>query len=174
MHGVAFDWFRYVGGRHVYEKLDNDNSELFLATLMLRNLGENVSEFFKDMAFQTSRRSLRWRLIRHLSHTCGIGAEEMETIEFIKLLEALYPNGCYTSEYQRRWSNKLNGVIPLWDFNWVGKRTQIVEDDVLKRWPAGGLGDESDPSYRLGSGSTPTPRFQSDRWPRKILWTAVG
>ena len=152
MHGVGFDWFRYVGGRHIYQKLGDDNSELFLASLMLRNLGENVSEFFKDVAFHTSRRTLRWRLIRHLAHTAGIGAEEMDTIEFVQLLESLHPNGCYTSEYQRRWSGSLNGTIPVWDYNWVGKRTKYVENDVLKRWPRGGLGDESDPAYVLGIG----------------------
>ena len=26
MYGVGFDWFRYIGGRHIYEKLVNDNS----------------------------------------------------------------------------------------------------------------------------------------------------
>ena len=35
---------------------------------MLRNLGENVSEFVRDVAFQTSR-ELRRRLVRHLSHS---------------------------------------------------------------------------------------------------------
>ena len=135
MYGVGFDWFRYIGGRHIYEKLVNDNSELFLATLMLRNLGENVSEFLKDVAFQTSRRELRRRLVRHLSHTCGIAEEEMKTIHFVRLLESLYPNGCYTSEQQRQWSNTLNGMMPLWDYNWVGKRNKIVHDDILKRWP---------------------------------------
>ena len=61
--------------------------------------------------------------------------EEMKTIHFVRLLESLYPNGCYTSEQQRQWSNTLNGMLPLWDYNWVGKRNKIVHDDILKRWP---------------------------------------
>ena len=59
----------------------------------------------------------------------------MKTIHFVRLLESLYPNGCYTSEQQRQWSNTLNGMMPLWDYNWVGKRNKIVHDDILKRWP---------------------------------------
>ena len=96
----------------------------YLAAKMLRNMGENVSGFMKDVSFHTTRRALRWRLLRHLSHTCGILTEEVETIEYVRLLEALFPTGCYTIEFQRAWQRLLSGELPAWTWDgWGGSLT---------------------------------------------------
>ena len=58
-------------------------TNLHLAFKMLRNMGENISSFLRNVAFNTGRRGLRRRLVCHLEHTCGLSPQDLATIKFV-------------------------------------------------------------------------------------------
>jgi hypothetical protein len=60
------------------------------------------------VAFFTGKRFLRRKIIKHLRHSDGLGEEENRTIEFMNLLEEMYPNPCYSVEFNRCWTRLLN------------------------------------------------------------------
>ena len=104
----------------------------------------------RDVAFQTSRRELRRRLVRHLSFLRYCRYRNGHNT-FCPFVESLYPNSCYTSEQQRKWSNMLNGRLPVWEYNWVGKG-DVKADSILKQWP---------PNYKIVSKLTDTNPLKS-------------
>lgn len=104
-------------GRLVYRLLCNDQmSYLTMSARLLRLYGENETAYFRHVAFNTCRRSLRAKLLRHLSHTCTAEGEpalseyEIELARFLQLLESLCPNPCYNSARNRRFAKQQAAI----------------------------------------------------------------
>lgn len=90
----------------------------FLSVHILRTIGENVNAYLKKIATATSQRLVRWRLLKHLSHMNRLSREDLELVSIMDLLERLYPNPCYTTEFNRM-SSSLSSVLypefPIFD-----------------------------------------------------------
>ena len=151
--GASFDWLQNEVGCLAYNHLGIEIDDVSLATRMLRYVGINVSAFFRDVAFYTTRRNLRWKLLEQLAQTSGLSMHERQSVEYLQLIESLYPNTCYTSEFGRVWSDLLDGNLPFW------KNHTIDEVDPTHHptqfWPPKTLGPSpsDDIAASLGYGS---------------------
>ena len=128
--GNVFEEFRVTAGRLAYQLVCNQQLDfLFVAMHMLRNVGESVNRFFKAVAFHTSKRLVRRRLLRHVGHMRRLTDEEQALISLVKLLERLYTNPCYTTEFNRMTTGLTTGQYP-----------QRAHSTVppFYTWPAGG------------------------------------
>lgn len=129
--GRVFEEFRVVAGRLAYQLACNQQVDfLFMAMHMLRNVGENVNKFFKAVAFHTSKRVVRRRLLRHLSHMQRLSKDEQALISLVNLLEVLYTNPCYTTEFNRMTTGLVTGQYP--------QRAHNASMPPFYTWPAGG------------------------------------
>eukprot|EP00931_Biecheleriopsis_adriatica_P046808 TRINITY_DN26928_c0_g1_i1.p1 TRINITY_DN26928_c0_g1~~TRINITY_DN26928_c0_g1_i1.p1 ORF type:complete len:3379 (-),score=748.43 TRINITY_DN26928_c0_g1_i1:238-10323(-) len=129
--GNVFDEFRATAGRLAYQLVCNQQLDfLFVAMHMLRNVGESVNRFFKAVAFHTSKRLVRQRLLRHLLHMRRLTTEEQSLISLVNLLERLYTNPCYTTEFNRMTTGLSTGQYP--------QRAHSQSVPPFCSWPAGG------------------------------------
>ena len=84
---------RVIAGRIAYQLMCNQQIDmLYVATHMLRQIGENINQFFKHVAFHTSKRLLRRRLFRHLKHMRRLSKEDRRLLAFVEALERVYPS----------------------------------------------------------------------------------
>ena len=129
--GRVFGDFRVTAGRLAYQLVCNQQLDfLFVAMHMLRNVGENVNRFFKAVAFHTSKRLVRRRLLRHLVHMRRLAEDEKSLICLVNLLEQLYNNPCYTTELNRMTTRLTTGQYP--------RRAHTQQIPPFYTWPAGG------------------------------------
>ena len=63
-----------------------------------------MSTFLREVAYRTSIRALRESIVFHLRHTYMLTSRDKDSIEFVNLIQTLYPNPCYTAEHARRWT----------------------------------------------------------------------
>ncbi|CAJ1343433.1 unnamed protein product [Effrenium voratum] len=129
--GSIFEDFRVTAGRLAYQLVCNQQLDfLFVAMHMLRNVGESVNRFFKAVAFHTSKRLVRRRLLRHVQHMRRLTREEQSLICLVNLLERLYTNPCYTTEFNRMTTGLTTGQYP--------QRAHSESVPPFCTWPAGG------------------------------------
>lgn len=129
--GDVFEEFRVTAGRLAYQLVCNQQLDfLFVAMHMLRNVGESVNRFFKAVAFHTSKRLVRRRLLRHVGHMRRLTQEEQSLISLVNLLERLYTNPCYTTEFNRMTTGLTTGQYP--------QRAHNGTVPPFCTWPAGG------------------------------------
>jgi hypothetical protein len=72
------------------------------AQIMLSNMGELPDTHFKEIAFLTTRRDIRNKLLRLLHERSKVAftEEEMRTIHFVSAVEQLYPNPSFSLLYE--------------------------------------------------------------------------
>eukprot|EP00929_Paragymnodinium_shiwhaense_P079725 TRINITY_DN41557_c0_g2_i1.p1 TRINITY_DN41557_c0_g2~~TRINITY_DN41557_c0_g2_i1.p1 ORF type:complete len:3522 (-),score=604.34 TRINITY_DN41557_c0_g2_i1:457-9738(-) len=129
--GQVFADFRVTAGRLAYQLVCNQQVDfLFVAMHMLRNVGESVNRFFKAVAFHTAKRLVRRRLLMHLLHMRRLTKEEQDLISLVHLLEKLYTNPCYTTEFNRMTTSLTTGRYP--------QRAMQKALPPFYSWPAGG------------------------------------
>ncbi|KAG2389187.1 hypothetical protein C9374_014587 [Naegleria lovaniensis] len=87
---INFETFKEVAFKIVYEKLSL--GEYTAALEMIENLGEDLVEHMRDIAFNTLDKNIRNYLIKELTRLKKFNEEELEVIEFLQLLEELYPD----------------------------------------------------------------------------------
>jgi hypothetical protein len=128
---AVFEEFRVTAGRLAYQLTCNQQVDfLFIAMNMLRNVGTNVNKVFKALAFHTSKRLVRRRLLGHLKHMKRLTKEEQALISLVNLLEKLYTNPCYTTEFNRMTTDLVTGQYP--------QRAHSDKMPPFYMWPAGG------------------------------------
>ncbi|CAK0824490.1 unnamed protein product [Prorocentrum cordatum] len=127
----VFEEFRVTAGRLAYQLVCNQQLDfLFVAIHMLRNVGESVNRFFRALAFHTSKRLVRRRLLRHLHHMGRLTDSEQSLISLVNVLERLYTNPCYTTEFNRMTTGLVTGQYP--------QRAHSESSPPFCTWPAGG------------------------------------
>ncbi|CEM20910.1 unnamed protein product [Vitrella brassicaformis CCMP3155] len=127
---AMFDHLRHVAGRMAYQLTCNQQVDfMFVAVHMLRNVGANVNLFFKAVAFHTSKRLVRRRLLNHLRHMRRLSGQELQLIEMVTKLESEYPNPCFTAEYNRLWTALTTTKYP---------KKPLPTVPAFLTWPAGG------------------------------------
>eukprot|EP00434_Breviolum_minutum_P013581 symbB.v1.2.011971.t1/scaffold788.1/size164690/8 len=84
----------------------------------------------KAVAFHTSKRLVRRRLLRHVGHMRRLTQEEQSLICLVNLLERLYTNPCYTTEFNRMTTGLTTGQYP--------QRAHNSTVPPFCTWPAGG------------------------------------
>ncbi len=84
----------------------------FVGFHVLRSIGEDVNQHLKYVAFNTSKRLVRWRLLKHLRHMGQIDRSELALINELDILERLYANPCYTAELNRMTTSLMNQYYP--------------------------------------------------------------
>ena len=82
-------------------------SQFNLVKRMICNLGEDVDDHFKSIAWFTSIREVRNALLSHLKDTGKLSPKDLETIKFARLIEEQYPNADYGLEFSRLQLSKL-------------------------------------------------------------------
>ncbi len=106
----------------VYQQSCNPLADsLFVGFYMLREIGENVNEHLRYLAFHTCKRLVRWRLLKHLQHMNRLSEEELELIHQIDLLERLYANPCYAVEFNRMTTSLARAQYPEFPQPFVGR-----------------------------------------------------
>lgn len=129
--GDVFQDFRVTAGRLAYQLVCNQQVDfLFVAMHMLRNVGESINRFFKGVAFHTSKRLVRRRLLKHLKHIRRLTDEDRALISLVNMMERLYTNPCYTTEFNRMTTSLTTGRYPL--------RAHQKSFPPFCTWPAGG------------------------------------
>ncbi len=64
-----FDEFRSIAAKLVYQFCSNQLVDSFFVGFhVLRSIGEDVNQHLRYVAFNTSKRLVRWRLLKHLRH----------------------------------------------------------------------------------------------------------
>ncbi|KAK9174120.1 Armadillo-like helical containing protein [Cryptosporidium meleagridis] len=87
-------------------------NSLTLSIHMLRQIGENTTQYLKSILYYTSRREIRRRLINHLKHIGALSDDDIALIQFSNELESYYPNNCYSVERNRIWTSLFTYSIP--------------------------------------------------------------
>ncbi|KAH8740236.1 hypothetical protein FG386_001511 [Cryptosporidium ryanae] len=97
----------------VYKLICNQNSNsLTLGIHMLRQIGENTTEYLKLILYYTLRRDIRKKIINHLKHINCLNDDDHDLIQFSNQLENYYFNTCYEVELNRIWTSFLTYSYP--------------------------------------------------------------
>ncbi|EFC49385.1 hypothetical protein NAEGRDRAFT_78187 [Naegleria gruberi] len=125
-----FESFQQLSFIVIYEHLVS--GEYNLAIKMLENLGEDVTEHLRELAFNTIDKNIRNHLIKELKRMKKLSEEEQDVIEFLQLLEELYPD----TSIQK----VLEKVLPYGQYN---PFTDEDFDQVEKNIVIGDISDDA-------------------------------
>eukprot|EP00923_Selenidium_pygospionis_P020393 GHVN01035255.1.p1 GENE.GHVN01035255.1~~GHVN01035255.1.p1 ORF type:complete len:3937 (-),score=369.45 GHVN01035255.1:575-12385(-) len=117
---------KHIGGRMAYQLMCNQQIEFqFVAIHMLRQMGVNVNRYLKSVAFHTSRRLVRHRLVQHLAHMNSLSVSEIKLIDFMTVCENLYCNPCFTAQYNSDWTTQLTGQVAPLDYLFASTLVEV-------------------------------------------------
>ncbi|KAK4767669.1 hypothetical protein SAY86_015419 [Trapa natans] len=93
----AFNEVREAGRAVAYDMFLKGETRLAIATL--QRLGEDIRATLKQLAFGTTRRSLRLQIVEEMEKFGYLGPYEWKILERISLIERLYPSTSFWRTY---------------------------------------------------------------------------
>jgi hypothetical protein len=145
-HSISWEQLKRTCFCLIYQAVIHN--QIDVATKMLCNLGQDLYSNFKEIAFQTTRRSIRSALLSLLEQTNKVSLDERVLLDFVRLLESKYPNSDYYLEYTRRSAIENNSMGAM---TGGGGASASVESGFSPKGPSGstaiefsGLGGDQD------------------------------